>query len=126
MAAPTGVAITPEDLARRCIRILLPEYDGLVTALNTQIRPQPLTFEELCAMLLEEELRLKSRKRGSRDSAFTASTKGKGKATSSQPKKKPQKKKFSGKCFCCQKPGHTVKECQNKEADEKNGTSKAS
>ncbi|MCO5581175.1 hypothetical protein L7F22_035053 [Adiantum nelumboides] len=59
--AVVGVVITPKDLTRRCIRSLPPKYDGLVTALNTQVRPTPLTFEKFCIMLLEEEVRLKSR-----------------------------------------------------------------
>ncbi|MCO5586041.1 hypothetical protein L7F22_039979 [Adiantum nelumboides] len=54
--ATVGVAIFPEDLARCCICILPAKYDGLVTALNTQVCPTPLMFEELSAMLLEEEL----------------------------------------------------------------------
>lgn len=114
--AAVGVAISPEDLARRCIRILPAKYDGLVTALNTQVRPTLLTFEELSAMLLEEELRLNTRAGGG-DSAFTANTKGKGKS---------KKKKFSGSCFYCDKKGHAVKDCRKKKADEKNGTVKPS
>ena len=119
--AAAGVAKTPEDLARRCIRILPQKYDGLVTALNTQVRPQPLTFEELCAMLLEEELRFKTRD-GSGDAAFSANAKGKG----LESKKKPKKKKFSGSCYYCNKKGHAVKDCRKKQADEKNGTVKSS
>ncbi|MCO5561248.1 hypothetical protein L7F22_014869 [Adiantum nelumboides] len=88
-----GVAISPEDLARRCIRILPAKYAGLVTALNTQVRPFPLMFEELSAMLLEEEIRLRTRE-GRGDAAFTANTKGKG-VTSNASNKKPKKKKFS-------------------------------
>ncbi|MCO5608004.1 hypothetical protein L7F22_062207 [Adiantum nelumboides] len=41
--AAVGVAISPEDLVRRCIRILPVKYDALVTALNTQVRPTELT-----------------------------------------------------------------------------------
>ncbi|MCO5600940.1 hypothetical protein L7F22_055057 [Adiantum nelumboides] len=40
--AVVGVVTTPEDLARRYIRILPPKYDGLVTALNTQVVIQHL------------------------------------------------------------------------------------
>ncbi|MCO5563573.1 hypothetical protein L7F22_017218 [Adiantum nelumboides] len=55
--AVVGVAISPKDLAQRCICILsTTKYDGPVTALNTQVCPTPLMFEELSAMLLEEEL----------------------------------------------------------------------
>ena len=95
-------------------------------ALNTQVRPTPLTFEELCAMLLEEELRLKSRNKGAGDAAFSASAKGKFGASSSDAKKKPKKKKFSGTCFYYDKKGHPIKDCQKKQADEKNDTLKAS
>ncbi|MCO5567848.1 hypothetical protein L7F22_021544 [Adiantum nelumboides] len=87
--AAVGVAISPEDLARRCIRILPVKYDALVIALITQVRPTELTFEELSAMLLEEELRLRTRAGGA-DAAFTANTKGKGSSS------KSKKKKFSG------------------------------
>lgn len=123
--AAVGVAKTPEDLARRCIRILPAKYDGLVTALNTQVRPSPLTFEELSAMLLEEELRLKTREGGS-DAAFFANNKGKGIASSDGSKKKLKKKKFSGSCYYCDKKGHTVKDCRKKQADEKSGNVKTS
>ena len=56
-----------EDLAQWCLQICLPRFDGLVTTLNTQVRPQPLSFEEFCVLLMEEELRLKARDGGSND-----------------------------------------------------------
>ena len=59
--AVVGVVVSPEDMAHRCIRVLPSKYDGIVTTLNTQVRPTPLKFDELSAMLLEEELRLKTR-----------------------------------------------------------------
>ncbi|KAH7424974.1 hypothetical protein KP509_11G035000, partial [Ceratopteris richardii] len=63
-----------KELARRCVRVLPAKYDGLVTTLNTQVRPNPLTFEEFSAMLLEEEMRLRNRQRIS-DAAFSANAK---------------------------------------------------
>ena len=114
-----GVAISPEEMARRCIRVLPPKYDGIVTALNTQVRPTPLRFEELSAMLLEEELRLKARE-VREDSAFVIKTKGKGIPNSNSENRIPKKKKFNGSCFYCDNKGHTIKDCWKKMADEKN------
>ena len=122
--AAVGVVISPEDMARRCIRVLPSKYDGIVTALNTQVRPTPLKFDELSAMLLEEELRLKTRE-GREDSAFLSRTKGKGTSNSNNVNRIP-KKKFNGSCFYCDKKGHTIKDCRKKMADEKNGSSKTS
>ena len=119
--AAVGISKTKEDLARRCMRVLTHKFDGLVTALNTQVRNPPLTFEEFSAMLLEEEMRLKSRDAGNGgDSALTAKAKAKGE------KKKDGKKKFKGKCHYCGKSGHMAKECRKKEKDEKDGTSRSS
>ena len=56
-----GITITSKDLARRCIGILPPKYDGLVTTLNTQNRNPPLNFEDFSAMLLEEEMHQNTR-----------------------------------------------------------------
>ena len=52
----------------------------------------PLKFDELNAMLLEEELRLKTRE-GREGSTL------------------PKKKKFNGSCFYCDNKGHTIKDC---------------
>ena len=56
-------------------------------------------------MLLEEELRLKTRNKGFEDMAFSASTKGEGKSASIQAKKKPQKRKL-------QEPASIVKNAE--------------
>ena len=53
--AAIGVVVSPEDRARRCIRVLSSKYDGIVTALSSQVRPTPLKFDELRAMLLEDK-----------------------------------------------------------------------
>lgn len=126
--AGAGVQITSEELARRCLRICPPKYDGLVTALNTQVRPQALTFEEFTALLLEEELRLKSREgSGKGATAFTANAKGKGNSSNKADKDgDKKKKKFKGECFHCKKKGHKIQDCRIKKAEEKNGTSKGS
>lgn len=116
--AAVGIAKSSEDLARRCIRVLPPKYDGLVTALNTQVRTPPLTFEEFTAMLQEEEMRLKSRE-NQLDSAFSAKVK-----SSQDDKKKGKKKKFSGSCYYCNKKGHAVRDCRKRIQDEKSGTLK--
>ena len=105
--AAVGITKTSEELARRCIRILPQKYDALVMTLNTQVRNPPLTFEEFSAMLLEEEMRMKTRD-GRSDAAFSATSKGKGS------EKKNGKKKFSGKCHYCNKSGHMVKDCRKK------------
>ena len=60
-------------------------------------------------MLLEEELRFKTRD-GSGDAAFSANAKGKG----LESKKKLKKKRFSGSCYYCDKKGHAVKDCRKK------------
>ena len=73
-------------------------------------------------MLLEEELRLKTRE-GREDSAFLSRTKGKGTSNSNNVNRIP-KKKFNGSCFYCDKKGHTIKDFRKKVADEKNGSSK--
>ena len=94
----------------------------MVTSLNTQVRTPPLTFEQFCAMLLEEELRQKAREGG--DIAFMANAKkGKGKDFSNSSTSKDKKKKKM-KCFYCGKPGHIQNECRKRMADEKNGTLK--
>ena len=116
--AAVGIAKTSEELARRCIRVLPQKYDGLVTALNTQIRTPPLTFEEFSSMLLEEELRLKSRD-GETSVALTMKTDWK-----NNNKQRPKKKRFQGSCHYCSKKGHVVKECRKRIFDEKNGTLK--
>ena len=76
-------------------------------------------------MLLEEELQLKTRE-GTEDSTLVSRTKGKGTSTSNNANRIPTKKNFNRLCFYCDKKGHTIKACQKKMADEKNGSSKTS
>ena len=95
------------------------------------MRPSPLTFEDFCALLQEEELRLKAREGGgSADAALSATAKGKGNSNSkgnsskNGDNKKKGKAKFKGECFYCKKKGHTIAECRTKKEDEKNGNLK--
>ena len=90
-----------------------------------------MTFEDFCALLQEEELRLKAREGGgSADVALSTTAKGRGnsnsKGNSSKNKdnKKKGKAKFKGECFYCKKKGHTIAECRTKKEDEKNGNLK--
>ena len=108
---------------------LITKFDGLFIALNTQGIPQPLSFEEFCALLQEEELRLKAREGGSSSGNTTLSTttKGKGGANSkggnskkNEDNKKKGGKKFKGECFYCKKKGHTIAKCCTKKEYEKN------
>lgn len=126
--AGAGIKKSSEDLAQKCLLVCPPKFDGLVTALNTQVRPSPLTFEDFCALLQEEELRLKAREGGGRaDAAFSATTAKGPKGNSSKNgdnKKKGGKAKFKGECFYCKKKGHTIAECRTKKEDEKNGNLK--
>ena len=41
-----GIQKISEELAWRCLYIFPPNFDGLITKLNTQVRPQPFPFEE--------------------------------------------------------------------------------
>ena len=88
-------------------------------------------FEDFCALLQEEELRLKAREGGgSADAALSATAKGKGNSNSkgnsskNGDNKKKGKAKFKGECFYCKKKGHTIAECRTKKEDEKNGNLK--
>ena len=101
-------------MAHRCIRVLPSKYDGIVTTLKSQVRPTPLKFDELSAMLLEEEIRLKTRE-GMEVLAFVSRTKGKGTSNSNNVNRIP-KKKFNGSRFYCDKKGHTIKDCRKKMA----------
>ena len=104
-----GITITSEDLVRRCIRILPPKYDGLVTALNTQNRNPPLNFEDFSAMLLGEEMYQKMRT--GEDLAFLAgSKKGKGKDSCNPSSSEDKKNKKKIKCCYCNKVGHKQNE----------------
>ena len=74
-----------------------------------------MTFEDLCALLQEKELRLKAREGGGNaDAALCATAKGKGNSNSkgnsskNGDKKKKGKAKFKGECFYCKKKGHTI------------------
>ena len=62
LMAGAGIKKSSKDLAQKFLLVCPPKFDGLVTALNTQVRPSPLTFEDFYALLQEEELRLKARK----------------------------------------------------------------
>ena len=75
--AAISIGIESRDLARRRICVLPPRYDSLVTSVNTQVCVPPLSFEEFCSILQEEEMQQKLW--GGGDSAFIANTKGKGK-----------------------------------------------
>ncbi|XP_057953875.1 uncharacterized protein LOC131148156 [Malania oleifera] len=119
--AAVDIAKTSKELARRCIRVLPSKYDSLVTALSTQIRTPTLTFEEFCALLLEEEMRLRIRENES-NSAFIMQIKGKG--NNVEKKKGKNKKRFYGICYYCKKKGHATKDCRKRIHDEKNGTLK--
>jgi len=123
--AAVGIKKTSEELASFCIRVLPRKYDSLATALNTQVRTPPLTFEEFGAMLVEEEMRLKAR--DGTDTAFSANAKkGKGKGSGNPNASEKKKKNSKTKCFYCDKPGHVISLCRLREADEKNGTLKPS
>ncbi|MCO5579740.1 hypothetical protein L7F22_033600 [Adiantum nelumboides] len=52
--AAIGIGIKLQDLTQRCICVLSPRYDSLVTSLNTQMHVPPLSFEEFCDILQEE------------------------------------------------------------------------
>ena len=79
LMAGAGIKKLSKHLARKCLLVCPPKFDALVTTLNSQMRPQPLTFEDFCALLQEEELRLKAREGGgTADAAFSATAKGKG------------------------------------------------
>ena len=51
MMAGVGIKKSSKDLAQKCLLVYPPKFDGLVTTLNTRVRPSPLTFEDLCALL---------------------------------------------------------------------------
>ena len=118
-----------KELAWKCLLVCPPKFESLVTTLNTQVRTQPLSFEEFCAFLQEEELRLKAREGGSSsgDVALSATTKGKGGANSKggnsnkneDKKMKGGKNKFKGECFYCKKKCHTIAKCCTKKENEK-------
>ena len=118
-----GITIMSEGLARRCIWILPPKYNGLITALNTQNKNLPLYFEDFNAMLLEEEIRQNTRTR--EDSAFATGTKKvKGKDSSDPSSSDAKKRKKKIKCFYYNKAGHKQNKCRKKIVDEKNRVKK--
>ena len=74
-----------------------------------------MTFEDFCALLQEEELRLKAREGGGcADAALSATAKGKGNSNSkgnsnkNGDNKKKGKAKFKGECLYCKKKGHII------------------
>lgn len=89
-----GVAMTSEELARQCVWVLPPKYDCLVTALNTQICLLAVTFEDFFAMLLEEEMWLKTWEEDG--TAFTTKIRGK---TTRRKRNGSQWRDFLGSCY---------------------------
>ena len=51
LMASAVIKKSSKDLAQKCLLVCPPKFDGLVTTLNTQVRPSPLMFEDLCALL---------------------------------------------------------------------------
>ena len=75
------MVLRSKGLARRCLRVLPPKFDGFVTTLTTTVKLTPLTFEEFNSMIMEEEMRLKVCI--SANEAYAANTKRKRKAKDS-------------------------------------------
>ena len=83
LMAGARIKKSSKDLAWKCLLVCPPKFDGLVTTLNTQVRPSPLTFEDFCALLQEEELRIKAREEGGLvDVALSTIAKDKGNSNS--------------------------------------------
>ena len=77
-----------------------------------------MTFEDFCALLQEEELRLKAREGGgTADAALSTTVKfkgdsnSKGNSSKNGDNKKKGKAKLKGECFYCKKKGHIIVEC---------------
>ena len=59
-----GIQKSNKELAYKFLLFFPPNFDGLVTNLNSEVRTQPLSLEGSCAFLQDEELRLKAREGG--------------------------------------------------------------
>ncbi|XP_057951481.1 uncharacterized protein LOC131146111 [Malania oleifera] len=88
---------------------------AIITSVSNSIRTSTLTFEEFCALLLEEEMRLRTKENES-SSAFTVYIKGKD--NNVEKKKGKNKKRFSGTCYYYKKRGiRNVLNCSNSIGD---------
>ena len=118
--------IIPDSSLVQTVLDGLPDsYQSFASTLRLLMKgnPNAIKFEELMAILLQEE---QSRKNRSNmrvaDQAFMAGQRGKAKAfTNNKPKPAPSnnsksekdgdKQKKKGKCNYCREPGHFIKEC---------------
>ncbi|RYA67313.1 hypothetical protein DD598_28810 [Enterobacter cloacae complex sp. 2DZ2F16B1] len=126
--------IPEKDLVSKTLNSLPPSYLTFQTSLTLSLRanPDPLYFEELVALLLQED---QSRKNKSlqvdgMDHALVEQNKNKGKESahyskssagqsSEKSKGDSDKSKKKGKWHYCKKPGHYISECKKRIAKEK-------
>ena len=129
-----GEKVSDSDLVTITLNGMTDEYQMFITGLAA--REKAPTFEELTGILLQEEERRQNLKSQSNELALMAKRRqyrGKKPQQQQQPQQQQkgantfQKRPFKGmsannfpskKCFYCGKPGHQIKECYKRQADE--------